>query len=174
MPALHSPIGWRTGLQSNTRRKRASVAGRRLSHRLLGLGYDIAERMGLLPDLKSEGYVIQEMRTENSRGRRIGGFDVDVCRKLVRGRYVSIPRSSLSRMIYPSAIAMAKLVGWANASQKIGYAFHGSHERLVGMMDQQMGAQSSGVEQFHRPASRAQCHPETHDHSSSSRSAFWG
>ena len=40
------------------------------------------------------------MRVVNSHGRRVGGFDVDIFRQLTRGRYVSIPRSSLSRLIY--------------------------------------------------------------------------
>ena len=65
-----------------------------------GLGYDIAEGMGLVPELRSEGYDIQELRLVDSRGRRVGGFSVDVFRKLTGGRYVSIPRSSLARLIY--------------------------------------------------------------------------
>src|SRR6516164_8543781 len=65
-----------------------------------GLGYEIAERMGLVPELRSEGYDIQELRFVDSRGRCVGGFGVDVFRKLTGGRYVSIPRSSLARLIY--------------------------------------------------------------------------
>lgn len=65
-----------------------------------GLGYDIAERMGLLPDLKFEGYDIKELRLVDSLGRRVGGFGVDVFRALTGGRYVSLPRGDLARMIY--------------------------------------------------------------------------
>lgn len=65
-----------------------------------GLGYDIAERMGLIPAIKAQGYNVQELRFVNDRGRRVGGFDVDVFRALTDGRYVSLARSDLARLIY--------------------------------------------------------------------------
>jgi 2-polyprenyl-6-methoxyphenol hydroxylase-like FAD-dependent oxidoreductase len=65
-----------------------------------GLGYDIAERMGLLSGLKSDGYDVQEVRFVNAEGRRVGGFGVDVFRSLTGGRYVSIARSDLAKLIY--------------------------------------------------------------------------
>ena len=45
-----------------------------------GLGFDVAEKMGILPDLRRDGYNIREMRIVNAQGRRIGGFDVDIFR----------------------------------------------------------------------------------------------
>jgi hypothetical protein len=36
-----------------------------------GLGYDIAERMGLLPALAEQGYHVRELRFVDDRGRRI-------------------------------------------------------------------------------------------------------
>jgi 2-polyprenyl-6-methoxyphenol hydroxylase-like FAD-dependent oxidoreductase len=65
-----------------------------------GLGYDIAERMGLLSGFKSEGYDIEEVRFVNAEGRREGGFGVDLFRSLTGGRYVSIARSDLAKLIY--------------------------------------------------------------------------
>ena len=65
-----------------------------------GLGFDIAERMRLVPELRSEGYDIQELRLVNAKGRRVAGFGVDVFRKLTHGRYVSIARSELASLIY--------------------------------------------------------------------------
>jgi 2-polyprenyl-6-methoxyphenol hydroxylase-like FAD-dependent oxidoreductase len=65
-----------------------------------GLGFDIAERMGLLPDLKRDGYNIKELRIVNADGKRIGGFDVDIFRQAARGRYVTIPRTDLAKDIY--------------------------------------------------------------------------
>ncbi|MGE5212566.1 MAG: FAD-binding domain [Nitrospirota bacterium] len=65
-----------------------------------GLGFDIAERMGILPDLKRDGYNIKELRIVNAQGQRIGGFNVDVFRRAARGRYVTIPRTDLARDIY--------------------------------------------------------------------------
>jgi len=67
-----------------------------------GLGHDIAEKMGLLPALAREGYEIEELRFVDRRGRRVGGFGVDVFRRLTGGRYVSMPRSALAELIYHS------------------------------------------------------------------------
>ena len=65
-----------------------------------GLGYDIAERMGLLPALRAEGYDVRELRLVDDRGRRVGGFGVNVFRSLTGGRYLSLPRSTLAKLIY--------------------------------------------------------------------------
>lgn len=65
-----------------------------------GLGYEIAERMGLLPALRAQGHEVRELRFVDSRGVRVGGFDVDVIRSLTRGRYVTLARSDLARLIY--------------------------------------------------------------------------
>lgn len=65
-----------------------------------GSGFDVAERMGLLPDIRGESYEVKEMRIVNGRGRRIGGFDVGIFRKATQGRYVTLPRSTLARLIY--------------------------------------------------------------------------
>jgi 2-polyprenyl-6-methoxyphenol hydroxylase-like FAD-dependent oxidoreductase len=65
-----------------------------------GLGFDIAERMGILPDLRRDGYNIKELRIVNAQGRRIGGFNVDIFRQAAHGRYVTIPRADLAKNIY--------------------------------------------------------------------------
>ncbi len=65
-----------------------------------GLGFDIAERMGILPDLKRDGYNIKELRIVNAKGQRIGGFNVDIFRQAAHDRYVTIPRTDLAKNIY--------------------------------------------------------------------------
>ena len=57
-----------------------------------GRGFDVAEKMGILPAIKREGYDVKELRIVGANGRRIGGFDADVFRSATIGRYVSIPR----------------------------------------------------------------------------------
>ncbi|MGB9474973.1 MAG: FAD-binding domain [Candidatus Udaeobacter sp.] len=64
-----------------------------------GLGFDIAERMGILPGLKRDGYNIKELRIVNAQGRRIGGFNVDIIREAAHGRYITIPRTDLAKNI---------------------------------------------------------------------------
>ena len=65
-----------------------------------GLGYDIAEKMGLLPDIERIGYHMQELRIVDDGGRRLSGFDVQVIRELTDGRYITLGRSDLSKLIY--------------------------------------------------------------------------
>jgi len=64
-----------------------------------GLGYDIAERMGLLDELHRIGYHIHEMRIVNKRGKRIAGFGTRALLELTGGRYVTIARSALSHLL---------------------------------------------------------------------------
>lgn len=64
-----------------------------------GLGYDIAERMGLAAQLDRIGYHMREMRIVDDRGARIAGFGTGVFRELTGGRYVTIGRSDLSRLL---------------------------------------------------------------------------
>jgi 2-polyprenyl-6-methoxyphenol hydroxylase-like FAD-dependent oxidoreductase len=70
-----------------------------------GLGYDIAERMGLRKDIERIGYHVQEMRVVDDRSKRVAGFDVDVFRELTNGRYVTLGRSELSHLLFEKAAA---------------------------------------------------------------------
>jgi 2-polyprenyl-6-methoxyphenol hydroxylase-like FAD-dependent oxidoreductase len=65
-----------------------------------GVGFDVAERMGILPEIRRDGYNIKELRIVDGQGRRTGGFDVDIFRRAAHGRYVTIARSDLARNIY--------------------------------------------------------------------------
>jgi len=65
-----------------------------------GLGYDVAEKMALLPELEREGYVVRELRLVDERGRRAGGFSAEVFQELTGGRYVSLARSELAKLLY--------------------------------------------------------------------------
>ncbi len=69
-----------------------------------GLGFDIADRMGLLPEIRRKGYVVREVRVVDASGKRVAGFSVDVFSRVTRGRYISLARSDLSASIY-AAIA---------------------------------------------------------------------
>ena len=65
-----------------------------------GLGYDIAERMGLEPGIQRTGYHIRELRVVNGKGKRVAGFGTQVFTELTGGRYVTLARSELSRLIF--------------------------------------------------------------------------
>lgn len=65
-----------------------------------GLGYEIAQRMGLEPDILRTGYRVKELRVVNGGGRRVAGFGTSVFTELTGGRYVTIARSELSRLTF--------------------------------------------------------------------------
>jgi 2-polyprenyl-6-methoxyphenol hydroxylase-like FAD-dependent oxidoreductase len=65
-----------------------------------GLGYDIAERMGLLQGIGERGYQVREVRLVDADGHRVGGFSTDVFGRLTQGRFTSLRRSDLSALIY--------------------------------------------------------------------------
>ncbi len=65
-----------------------------------GVGYDIAEKMGLIPQIMEQGYQVREVRFVDRRGRKGGGFSTDVFSRLTHGRFTSLPRSDLAATIY--------------------------------------------------------------------------
>ncbi|MCE7982772.1 MAG: FAD-binding domain [Caldilinea sp. CFX5] len=65
-----------------------------------GIGYDIAERMGLIPQIRALGYQVKEVRFVDGQGRKNGGFAVDHFRRLTNDRFTSVRRSDLAATIY--------------------------------------------------------------------------
>jgi 2-polyprenyl-6-methoxyphenol hydroxylase-like FAD-dependent oxidoreductase len=65
-----------------------------------GGGYDIAGKMGLIPNLRALGYQMREVRYADKHGRKSGGFSVDVFRRMTNDRYTTLRRSDLAATIY--------------------------------------------------------------------------
>jgi 2-polyprenyl-6-methoxyphenol hydroxylase-like FAD-dependent oxidoreductase len=65
-----------------------------------GVGYDVAEKMGLLPRIRELGYQAREARLVDRHGRKCGGFPVDGISRLINGRFTSVRRSDLAATIY--------------------------------------------------------------------------
>ena len=65
-----------------------------------GLGYTIAERMGLLPEINRDGYRVQEFRIVDKVGHRLAGFGAAIFSELTGGRYITLQRSRLSNLLY--------------------------------------------------------------------------
>jgi len=65
-----------------------------------GLGYDIAEKMGLLAELSAIGYRMQELRIVDGNGARRAGFGSRVFSELTGGRFITVGRSDLARLIF--------------------------------------------------------------------------
>ena len=65
-----------------------------------GVGYDIAEKMGLIPPVRELGYQVKEVRFVDRQGNKDGGFSVSVFGRLTHGRFISLRRSDLAATIH--------------------------------------------------------------------------
>ncbi|MFC5138262.1 FAD-binding domain [Actinomycetospora rhizophila] len=64
-----------------------------------GAGFDVAERMGIVPELTGRGHHLAEARAVGSSGRRIASFELSTFVG-PDDRYVSIARSDLASVVY--------------------------------------------------------------------------
>lgn len=65
-----------------------------------GAGYEIAARMGLIPELLHKGYQVEEARVLNADGRKVAGFPVKSVVRVTRGHYLSLARGDLAACIF--------------------------------------------------------------------------
>lgn len=74
-----------------------------------GAGFEVADRMGIVPELRRRGYVMTEARAVGRDGGRIASIDPSVVMK-TNERYVSIARSDLAASIYDALGDAAELL----------------------------------------------------------------
>lgn len=114
-----------------------------------GRGYDIAERMGLRQKIDDVGYHMRELRVVDERGRRRAGFGIDVFNELTAGRYVSLARSDLSRLLFDEikghaeAIFGDEITGLRERSDGVQVAFKQGGERRFDLVVGADGLHSS-------------------------------
>jgi 2-polyprenyl-6-methoxyphenol hydroxylase-like FAD-dependent oxidoreductase len=65
-----------------------------------GVGYDIAERMGLRDEIRQAGYVVRELRLVDGANRPIARVPVDSFRAMTGERFSSLPRGDLAQAIF--------------------------------------------------------------------------
>jgi 2-polyprenyl-6-methoxyphenol hydroxylase-like FAD-dependent oxidoreductase len=100
-----------------------------------GLGYEIAERMGLMPGIGRVGYHVREMRIVDGRGKRVAGFGVKIFRELTGGRFVTLARGELSRLLFDKIkdtteiIFGDEIVGLHDHPDCVQVQFRHGHER---------------------------------------------
>jgi 2-polyprenyl-6-methoxyphenol hydroxylase-like FAD-dependent oxidoreductase len=70
-----------------------------------GAGFDVAERMGIVPELRRRGYVLTEARAVDRDGHRIASAVMGSTQ-----RYLSIARSDLAAVIYGALQDRAELI----------------------------------------------------------------
>jgi 2-polyprenyl-6-methoxyphenol hydroxylase-like FAD-dependent oxidoreductase len=100
-----------------------------------GVGYDLVQSMGLLPAALSAGYMIDNVVFVDEAGRRRSGFGGDVFREALNGRFFSIPRGDLARLIFAETGAQTRYSTSIESLQEneegVDVVFHdGARERF--------------------------------------------
>jgi 2-polyprenyl-6-methoxyphenol hydroxylase-like FAD-dependent oxidoreductase len=65
-----------------------------------GLGYRIAEKMGVEAPIRAAGYQVQSLRAVGANGRTQARLRVDAIRRATEGKYTSVARGDLAAAIY--------------------------------------------------------------------------
>ncbi len=65
-----------------------------------GVGYEVAERMGLVPAVRERCYLMERLLMVDARGRREAALDFAPMRARLHGRFVSLARSDLSAVLF--------------------------------------------------------------------------
>lgn len=65
-----------------------------------GIGYDAVERMGLIEELRANGYRFGEAREVNDRGKRISGINFSTLGDALGDRFATILRGDLGEILY--------------------------------------------------------------------------
>ncbi len=65
-----------------------------------GLGYDLAERMGLIAGLRERCYLMQRMSMVDADGREDAELDVRPMRERLHGRFISLARADLAEALF--------------------------------------------------------------------------
>jgi 2-polyprenyl-6-methoxyphenol hydroxylase-like FAD-dependent oxidoreductase len=100
-----------------------------------GAGYEIAGRMGLLPEIGRRGYRMQEVKVVDRDGNRVSGFPASVFENATGGRYISLPRGELADVIFGSiegkveAIFGDSIASIAQDAGRVQVSFEHRHHR---------------------------------------------
>jgi len=99
-----------------------------------GAGFEVADRMGIVPELRRRGYVMTEGRSVGRDGHRIASIDPSAIMES-NERYVSIARSDLAASIYDALEGEAELVledtvtGLADDGDRVRVSFEKTQAR---------------------------------------------
>jgi 2-polyprenyl-6-methoxyphenol hydroxylase-like FAD-dependent oxidoreductase len=74
-----------------------------------GAGFDVAERMDIVPELRRRGYVFTEARAVDRDGHRVASFKPSAIFGATQ-QYLSIARSDLAAVIYDALDSAAELI----------------------------------------------------------------
>jgi len=84
-----------------------------------GTGWDVAERMDLAPALRAVRYPVDAMEYVNGRGRPFLRVPLDRVRRALGGRYASLRRPDLARILYDRAVERGVTVRFGTSIQAL-------------------------------------------------------
>jgi 2-polyprenyl-6-methoxyphenol hydroxylase-like FAD-dependent oxidoreductase len=64
-----------------------------------GLGYEIAERMGIMPSLRARCYEMERLRMVDRNGHEDAHVDLRPLREMLHGRFISVARADLAHAL---------------------------------------------------------------------------
>jgi 2-polyprenyl-6-methoxyphenol hydroxylase-like FAD-dependent oxidoreductase len=105
-----------------------------------GLGYTIAQKMGIEKQICAAGYQVQELRAVGKDGRTAARFRVDPIHKATNGRYTSLPRGDLAAAIYRTVeddietIYSDSIIGIDDQSARLAVKFEHAPQREFDMV----------------------------------------
>ena len=65
-----------------------------------GAGFDVADRMGIVPELLQQGYEVQEVRAVDGSGKTVASFPARAFFRASKGRYTTVSRAGLAATIF--------------------------------------------------------------------------
>lgn len=65
-----------------------------------GVGYEVAQRMGIEPALRKAGYQVRRLDSVDREGRVRARMDIEALESVTHGRFTSLPRSDVSAAIH--------------------------------------------------------------------------
>ena len=84
-----------------------------------GSGYDIAEKMGLIPALQEDAYLMESLRTVDTQGKTTSNLNAKTISELTDNRYFSIARSDLAKQIFKSCTAQGSEIQFDTTMEKV-------------------------------------------------------
>ena len=75
-----------------------------------GIGFDVAERMNLVPQLRQIGYSFNRIKFVDEKGRPRSEFGGDALRRLLGDRFISLPRGDLAKAIFDSVAENTEII----------------------------------------------------------------
>ena len=105
-----------------------------------GLGYEVAQRMGIERAVRDAGYEVNSLRAVDSAGHPQADVPVDAFRRATDGRYTAIARSDLAAEIYATVaddvetIFGDTITAIDNGPDAVGLTFDHAPEREVDLV----------------------------------------